>query len=914
VTPSDWERLKPLFDRAQSMAPDERAAFVEEIAQQDPELGRQLSDLLRQPTESEAAETESLLLMPALIAGRFRLLRAVGRGGMGEVFEAQDLQLNDRVALKIIRPDIAANPAVAERFKREILLGKRIANANVCRIHDLGTDRAAHGSEMFFLTMEFLHGETLSARLRRGPMSMAEALPLLENLADGLTAAHEAGIVHRDFKSGNVMLVQGAQRTRAVITDFGLARAVHDSAEREPLTKPGAVTGTVGYMAPEQIRGERAGPAADIYALGVVAYQMVTGKLPFDGATDMSVALQHLNSDPPPPRKITPSLDANWEAAILGCLRKDPQERFASAADFKQALLSPSKSTLKLQAKRRPGKLVYWLIGAVTIVAIAVSGYLARHPDLITKQRRVAVLEFENIGGIAENRAFCEGLMETLSSQLTELEQFQGALSVVPASEVRKEKVTSAREAQRDFGVTLAITGSVQRTPDGIRLTFNLVDARELKQLRSHTVFLAAADSVSMQQGVIQQVTDLLDIQMRPEAKQRLSAGNTTAPGAYDFYLQGAGYLAAGSGYTDQAIAEFQHALERDPNYPLAHAGLGRAYWTKYTATRDAAWIDKAWAECRQAIKLGPQLPEAHITLAILNFGTGHYDDAAREAQRAIQIDPYSDAAYSELARALDATGQMDAAEATNKKAVALRPGSWINYVRLGIFYYRHERYKEAEAPFSRVIELVPDNQVGYTNLGSAYHAEGREAEAEKLLKKSIETRPTPMAYTNLATVYFFERKYAEAVPIMEKVVEGSKEYLYWGNLADAYRWSPGNADKARGAYGKAIALAAQALAVNPRDSSAWSSSGLYHAKLGQKAGASADMNKALALAPDDKSILFNAALTSELAGERAKALQFLRKAVLGGYSPNEIATEPELGQLRQDPSYQAIVSLNKGR
>ena len=932
MTPKDWERLEPLYGQALSLPPEERAAFVDKILLEDAELGRNLAELLAQ----EGIQTldtplvdfhESALLSEhqtvtlsgvrayQVLAGRFRILRHLGQGGMGEVFEAEDLQLKDHVALKIIRPDLASNPQVAARFKQEIRLGKRVAHPNVCRIHDLGSAKSDEGVETLFLTMEFLCGETLSSRIKRGPMSVAEALPLIADMADGLDAAHRAGVVHRDFKSGNVMLVGSGDRTRAVITDFGLARALREGEENLALTKPGTVAGTVDYMAPEQIRGEELTPSADIYSFGVVIYQMVTGRLPFIRNSDVGVAVQHLHDEPPSPRQFAPDLDPNWEAAILCCLKKAPEERFSSGSQVKTALLSGSagsRPTLPLRGRKRVQTALALVI--VLLLASAIWAYRKRNPDLMNSRQGVAVLEFENIGGDPANRAFCEGLMETLSSQLTELEQFHGALSVVPASDIRREKVNSVREARQDFGVKLVITGSVQRSPTGMRLIINVVDARQLKQLRSHAMFVPVTDAVSMQQGVIMQVTNLLDIQLRPEAQRRLAEGNTPVPGAYDFYLQGSGYLVNGGGSVDQAIAEFHHALERDPNYALAHAGLGEAYWNKYLTTKDRNWIDQAWRECKRSIQLGPQLAAPHMTLALLNSGTGHYDEAIREAKQAIQIDPYNDRGYLELARALQATNQPQAAEATMKKAIELRPGYWYNYVRLGIFYAQHTRYKEAEIPFERVIELVPDNPAGYTNLASIYHLEGRDSDAEKMLKRSIQARPTTRAYSNLATVYFFERRYADAVPIMEKLVaDGTKEYMLWGNLGDAYRWTPGNTEKATRAYQRAIALALEAIDVNSRDVTALSSLALYRAKSEQTTPALQAMEKALAAAPDDKTVLFNAAMVCELAGERARALKLIQRAIIGGYSPSEIATEPELGKLRRDPGYQAAISHNNG-
>ena len=458
MTPEDWARLKPVFGQAFSLPPEERAMFVEKVRLEDEELGRNLANLLgaknpaaldeplidfhdvlssgpikNSPLSTDETATLSGLHDSEIIAGRFRVLRHVGKGGMGDVFEAEDLQLRNRVALKMVRPEIASKPEVAARFKREILLGKRVSHPNVCRIHDLGSAKSDDGAETLFLTMEFLSGGTLASRIKRGPMSTADALPLIGNMADGLAAAHHAGIVHRDFKSGNVMLADSSERTRAVITDFGLAQALREGEESTALTKSGAVAGTVGYMAPEQIRGERVTQAADIYSFGVVIYEMVTGRLPFTGHSNVGVALQHLNEAPPSPRKFAPDLDANWETAILCCLKKAPEERFRSAADVKAALVSGSSTSWPSPpSRRRRLVLVSLLFLIAVLLGFAVWVYRGKNSDLTTPQQRVAVLEFENVGGDPGNRAFCEGLMESLSSQLTELEQFHGSLSVVP--------------------------------------------------------------------------------------------------------------------------------------------------------------------------------------------------------------------------------------------------------------------------------------------------------------------------------------------------------------------------------------------------------------------------------------------------------------------------------------------------
>ena len=322
------------------------------------------------PSALDAPSTEggtpprALGLSPALgvvhgviLGGRYRLLRFLARGGMGEVYEALDIELGVKLALKTIRPGLDVRPLDLRRFKREVLLARSVSHANVCRIYDLGVDRG-EGRELLFLTMEFLAGETLGDRIKeRGRMSAEEALPLVLQMTEALEAAHRAGIVHRDFKSANVMLVPGAKGERVVVTDFGLARAAADSNEEATgISSDGMVVGTPEYMAPEQVRGEPAGPRADLYALGVVLFEMMTATRPFRGDTRMATAMQRLERDPPSPRSLAPDLDPRWEDVILRCLAREPEKRFARAGDVAAALRGDGTAAIPVRRHELPAE------------------------------------------------------------------------------------------------------------------------------------------------------------------------------------------------------------------------------------------------------------------------------------------------------------------------------------------------------------------------------------------------------------------------------------------------------------------------------------------------------------------------------------------------------------------------------
>ena len=450
MDPSVWKRINDLFAAARLLDGERRITFLKENCGGDESLFHQVESLLNLDSKSgllDSRPTVSTPQLPQVIAGRFRIIRYIAEGGMGTVYEAEDLRLGDRVALKTIRPDIAADPIAVERFKREILLGKKVTHPNVCRIHDLGVERGDNGREVLFLTMQFLSGETLSARVKRGPLPTNEALPLIEDMADALSAAHRAGVIHRDFKSGNVMLVSEPSRTCAVVTDFGLARGIRDGSS---LTSGGMI-GTVEYMAPEQIEGGEITPATDIYALGVVMYEMVTGQRPFKGEPKVTVALKHLHDEPQPPRSLVPHLDTKWNEVILRCLQKKPSDRWTLPAQIKDALNSTELPVRRPRGSSKrlisPKLVVLSVIcsaaiislGAIPSVRNTIKGWL--HVDSVPHVGQLAILPLMVPTDDPQSAAIEYGLADTLANRLTQIAGTR-PLQIVPASEVRAKGVT----------------------------------------------------------------------------------------------------------------------------------------------------------------------------------------------------------------------------------------------------------------------------------------------------------------------------------------------------------------------------------------------------------------------------------------------------------------------------------------
>ncbi len=386
MTPERWQRVNEVFHSACEQPPSEADAFARAACGDDremySEIRRMLEEHVRDGFLDHRPRTPSASAPPVfaagqIVSGRYRIVRFLSRGGMGEVYEAEDLELKERVALKTLLPEIAADGRMINRFKQEIQLSRKISHRNVCRVFDLARHPADSSSLeiIFFLTMEFLAGETLSAKLEReGRLSPEAALPLLEQMAEALDAAHRAGVIHRDFKPSNVMLVPCTEGLRAVVTDFGLARSFVPTGDTTA-TQTGTLMGTLDYMAPELLSGGAASISSDVYALGTVAYQMVTGSLPFASGTPLAGAILRSKVAAPSPRSLAPELDAAWEQAILLALEADPTRRFSRASDFLKAIHGEARSVrvaLPAMTRRR-------VTAAVLAAMVVAAGVVAWH-------------------------------------------------------------------------------------------------------------------------------------------------------------------------------------------------------------------------------------------------------------------------------------------------------------------------------------------------------------------------------------------------------------------------------------------------------------------------------------------------------------------------------------------------------
>jgi serine/threonine protein kinase/tetratricopeptide (TPR) repeat protein len=857
------------------------------------------------------------------IVSHYEILEKLGAGGMGVVYKARDTKLDRIVALKFLASNLVESEHARDRFLQEARAISAMNHPNIAIVHE-----AAEVDGEPFLVLEYLAGGTLrnkiadlhAAGLR---MPVGEALILAQQLAEGLAHAHRNQVLHRDIKPANLMFnTEGKLK----ITDFGLARFI----DGPHITKAGMRVGTANYMSPEQAAGLQIDNRSDLFSAGAVMYEMLSGEPPFQAPEEFQIIEQILRTETPLD-KLPPDVPESLRAVIGKLLDKDREQRYQKADDavldlraVQRTLEGPTSPLAThplptLPRRRRLSRRAWWGAFAILpVFALAVFAWLRFFPDWSVPERKhIAVLQFENVGGDPANGAFCEGLVETVTSSLTQLEQFHNKLMVVPSSEVRRQSIHSAADAKRAFNVNLVITGSVERSEGMIRLHANLVDTQTFTQIASRSILSPLDQLNQLQDRVVREVAGLLKLPVQPPTFDLLAAGNTSSASAYDLYLKARGYLDRydKAGNLDQAIDFLKTAIKRDAGYSLAFAALSEANWRKYSLTRDPAFLSEAETLGLRAIELNKQVPAAHVNLGAVFSTTGRYPDAEREYQAALALDPVSVAAFQGLADVYRLSARSEEAEAVYQKAIKLRPDDWLTQTMLGTFYYEQSRYAEAEAPFRRGTDLTPDNFLAWYNLGALHLTDGKYELAAAEFRKSLALKEGPGGYLGLAAVYAAQGRYRDAAKINEKALAlGPNSFVTAGNLADAYRWTPELAANAPEMYRRAIENTDRALITNPKDTYALSMRAVYWAKLGDRRQALEDIGKVRALAPSDARFLFRTALIQELGRDREHALASLAEALRAGFSWEEISHEPELAALRRDPRFEKLVQSQRNK
>ncbi len=840
--------------------------------------------------------------------GHIHVIEAVGRGGMGEVYRGHNTRTNMTVAIKRVAPNLRSDPS----SRRRIIQEARVTAPFLKHPHIVGISDVLEWDQELLLIMEWIDGPNLRRRMEK-EIAPDECVRIVTQCADALHAAHERGIVHRDIKPENIMLTaEGIVR----VCDFGLAASAVDLSKDANVaanasTRPGEA-GTPGYFAPETLLRGEYGPQTDIFSLGVVFYELLTGLHPFKSDTVAGTYDRILHNEPEPPSRRKPDIAPAIERIILKMLAKNPNRRYRDVAGL---LMDLQAGNLEWRPPNRVLRLA--TLGA----ALVISAYLALNlPDPIRRlviqptlpsEINLAVLPFRPADPGVDS-ALADGLTEMLTANLSKLHGGPN-YQVVPAVQIRGRSVDTAAEARQEFGSTVALASTFQSAGNSVRISYSLIDTRTSVELRHGSTTGTTGDPFQLQDRVTDDVLRLLSIDPAPDRRSELRRPRTTNPQAELANQRGRGHLQSFGRLesADKAIEAFQESLSADAQYAPAYAGLGEAYLRKFALSRGRDWLERASGACADAAKLDPRLSMAHVCLGMVDSASGQYEQAAGEFRSALQLDPQNDEALNQLAKVQENLGDVAGAEETHKRAIALQKYHWAGYAALGEFYNRQHRYGEAITQWQYAIALSGDNGQAYTALGAAYLNAGQYEAAIRILERAVALRPHWDSYSNLGNLYLRMQRYAEAAAALEKAVTYGQDYRVTGNLARIHRIL-GNTQKARQTYERAILEGDHELGVNPRNPDVHILMARYYANVGRKPEALIHAEFALALKPKDRHYLEIAAGVYDQVGEREKAVRTLQEAFRLGLPVSRLNTEIEFAELKVDPRFSSLLNTNR--
>jgi eukaryotic-like serine/threonine-protein kinase len=645
--------------------------------------------------------------------GHYRVVERIGAGGMGEVYRAQDQHLGRDVAIKVLPPGTLSDETARKRFRNEALTLSRLNHPNIATIHDFDTQAGVD-----FLVMEYVPGTTLSEKLAEGPLPEKEVARLGAQLAEGLTAAHEQAVIHRDLKPGNLRLTTDG---RLKILDFGLARLVlpvSGNAETETLSETRALAGTVPYMAPEQLRGERVDARSDVWAAGVVLYEMATGKLPFEGKTSPAVADQILHAQTTSPQRLQPRLSSRLADIILKCLEKDAENRYQSAKELQvdlRRLMSPTS--------------------AASIIAGA-----PRKRARSKRIRSLAVLPLTNFSRDPEQEYFADGMTETLICDLAKL---RGVKITSRTSVMRyKGSETPLPQIADELNVDAVVEGSVLRVGPRVRITAQLIHAASDTHVWADSYDRDFADVLLVQSEIARAIAREIQVAITPEEAKRLTRARRVNPEAYEAYLKGRfHWYKLSREHLDTALQYFEVSREKDPSDPLAYVGITSVWCSRgdcgLVPAREA--FPKAKAAALKAIELDDLLAEAHLSMGMVRAAEWNWDEATKEYSRAAELTPNSADAHFFLADLAISRGRPEEWKTHVERTLELDPLNFFNQCFYGWHLLYLRRYDEAITELHKALRTEPNLPAAHLRLWGAYYGKGLHEEAVEAAKTFFE-------------------------------------------------------------------------------------------------------------------------------------------------------------------------------
>jgi eukaryotic-like serine/threonine-protein kinase len=778
MTPERWRQIEELYLRAVDLKGEERAAL---LAGASPELRQRVLAMLAQPTGSklmdrppwEAVPKSSAPLALGTQLGAYRIETILGEGGMGVVYRALDTKLNRSVAVKLLSDDLA-DAASRRRFQREAQTASSLNHPHILTVHDAGE---IDGRQ--YLVTEFVDGGTLRDWARAEKRAWAQIVELLVGVADGLAAAHDAGILHRDIKPANILV---AKNGYAKLADFGLAKLAAGGegeitrTSTEQATRPGLAIGTVAYMSPEQAAGKALDARSDIFSFGVVLYELLAGQRPFPGMNDLELMQNIIHGTPQP---LSVEIPVALRGVVEKALEKDPAHRYQSMRDMVvdlRRLMRPSgETTARLAPARRT---ITWAFVAATVVLL-IAGIVAWKfwPRAGSHQiRSLAVLPLRNVSRDPDQQYFADGMTDALTTGLAQV----GALSVIArTSTLRYERTQKTTpEIARELHVDAVVEGSVQRSGDRVRITAELVDGSNDHHLWAKSYERDARDALGLQNEVAQAIAGEIQVKLTPQEQARLSPPRAVNPEAQEAYLRGIYWQQKGDG--SKSLQYLQQAVEKDSRYAAAWAALAIAYGL----VNDAGLMSakearpKERAAATRAVELDETSAEAHMALGgVVQYNDWNWTEGERELRRAIELNPNLALAHAPLAENLAARGKFDEALAEFRRALQIAPFDAIsNYgMTEGLLWAR--RYDQAIEQGRKGEELFPHGFGGIIGRGYEQKGDSQHAifELEELVKVAKDWPTRPALLADLAHAYAVFGNKQEASRLLAEMTELSK-------------------------------------------------------------------------------------------------------------------------------------------
>ena len=764
------------------------------------ECGTQLIPSDNFPSATKTLDTRvQELTRGTVFANRYEIIEELGRGGMGKIYKAHDTEIKDTVALKLIKPEISSDENTIERFRNEIKTTRKIMHKNIGRMYDLG-----RVENTYFIAMEYVSGEDLKSFIKRsGRLDIPKAISIAKQVCEGLAEAHSLGVVHRDLKPGNIMI---DKEGNARIMDFGIARSLKEKG----ITGAGVVIGTPDYMSPEQAEAKELDQRSDIYSLGLILYEMVTGRLPFEGDAALSLALKHTTEAPKPPKQFNPQIPNDLNNLILKCLDKDKQKRYQTVQDVRNDLENiekdlPTLDRIVPDEKRETSKeitvsfrLRKLFIPALIIIALAITAVviwqLQPQEDAavsVKENPSIAVLPFEDFSPQKDQEILCDGMTDEIIVKLSSL---QGWRVVNRKSMMRfKNTERDIQDIGQELDVKTVLLGTVRKEGDDIRVTVQLVNVADRFPVWSEAYNQKLEKIFDIQTDIAERIAKSLQAAISPEESEKLQKKNTENLEAYRLYLKGRWFWdKGGEENLNQAIDCYKQALEIEPNYAKAYAGIADAYsdlpYFSSIPTREA--LESAEMAVLKALELDNMCAEAYNSLAAVKAGIEYdWEGAERDYLKSIELNPGYATAHYWYAYQLSCLGKHDEALAEIEQALDLDPLSYSINEIAGVLLYWSRKYDQAIRQFKTTLELYPDLYEPYYYLGLVYIQEKKYEEAISEMKKAVALEEdSPQIKAWLGYAYAASGSEVRAVKILDELKDSSKyKYISPGLIASIH-------------------------------------------------------------------------------------------------------------------------------